>query len=97
MLARDRQIPALRGENDASDGDLAIPGEQGTRCSFPPRCTRDPNVTPENVRQVVQRLETNHVPYELLVFEDEGHGISKPVNQQRLYARLAAFFVEALG
>jgi dipeptidyl aminopeptidase/acylaminoacyl peptidase len=58
---------------------------------------QDPNVTPENVRQVVQRLDANHIPYELLVFEDEGHGINKPLNQERLYARLAAFFDEALG
>ncbi len=58
---------------------------------------RDPNVTPENVRQVVQRLDANHIPYELLVFEDEGHGIGKPANQERLFARLAAFFDESLG
>ena len=45
-LARDRQIPALCGENrlqngknDASDGDLAIPCEQITAEGFPPRCT----------------------------------------------------------
>jgi dipeptidyl aminopeptidase/acylaminoacyl peptidase len=58
---------------------------------------QDPNVTPENVRQVVQRLDANHIPYDLMVFEDEGHGIGKPANQERLYARLAAFFDEALG
>jgi dipeptidyl aminopeptidase/acylaminoacyl peptidase len=58
---------------------------------------QDPNVTPENVRQVVLRLDANRILYDLLVFEDEGHGISKPANQERLYARLAAFFDEALG
>jgi dipeptidyl aminopeptidase/acylaminoacyl peptidase len=57
---------------------------------------RDPNVTPENVRQVVGRLEAHHIPYEVLAFEDEGHGISKPANQERLYAHLAAFFDRAL-
>ena len=57
----------------------------------------DPNVTPENVRQVRQRLETHNIPYELLVFEDEGHGISKPVNQKVLYQRLGAFFSAACG
>ena len=57
----------------------------------------DPNVTPENVRQVVQRLEASGRPYELLVFEDEGHGIFKPANQAVLYSRLASFFSEALG
>jgi dipeptidyl aminopeptidase/acylaminoacyl peptidase len=53
---------------------------------------RDPNVTPENVRVVRQRLDELHIPYELLVFEDEGHGIYKPANQAVLYARLADFF-----
>lgn len=57
---------------------------------------QDPNVTPENVREVVTRLAQHQIPYELEVFEDEGHGIYKPANQQRLYKRLARFFDEAL-
>jgi dipeptidyl aminopeptidase/acylaminoacyl peptidase len=57
---------------------------------------QDPNVTPENVRQVIQRLDAHHIPYELLVFDDEGHGIRKPVNQEKLYVDLAAFFDRAL-
>jgi dipeptidyl aminopeptidase/acylaminoacyl peptidase len=58
---------------------------------------QDPNVTPENVRQVVERLDANHIPYELLTFEDEGHGINKPANQEQLYVRLAAFLDKALA
>ncbi|MFZ5916753.1 MAG: prolyl oligopeptidase family serine peptidase [Chloroflexota bacterium] len=58
---------------------------------------QDPNVTPENVRQVRQRLEAFGIPYELLVFDDEGHGIIRPSNQRRLYTRLADFFDAALG
>lgn len=58
---------------------------------------RDPNVTPENVRQVVQRLEAAGIAYELLEFADEGHGIHRPANQAVLYRRLAAFFEDALG
>jgi acetyl esterase/lipase len=57
---------------------------------------RDPNVTPENVRQVRVRLDASRIEYELLVFEDEGHGIAKPVNQEVLYTRLAEFFSRAL-
>jgi dipeptidyl aminopeptidase/acylaminoacyl peptidase len=57
---------------------------------------QDPNVTPENVRQVRRRLEAHHIPYELLVFEDEGHGIVKTANQEKLYLRLADFFGKAL-
>jgi dipeptidyl aminopeptidase/acylaminoacyl peptidase len=52
----------------------------------------DPNVTPENVRVVRERLESAGIPYDLLVFEDEGHGIAKPANQEKLYRRLAEFF-----
>ncbi|MBN1148969.1 MAG: S9 family peptidase [Anaerolineales bacterium] len=58
---------------------------------------QDPNVTPENVRQVRQRLDEQHIPYELLVFEDEGHGIARPANQKVLYARLADFFDKAFS
>lgn len=57
----------------------------------------DPNVTPENVRQVIERLGNYHIPYELLVFDDEGHGIQKPANQATLYARLGDFFAQALA
>ncbi len=56
---------------------------------------QDPNVTPENVRLVRQRLEASRVPYELLVFDDEGHGILRPANQEVLYTRLAEFFAAA--
>jgi dipeptidyl aminopeptidase/acylaminoacyl peptidase len=59
--------------------------------------SRDPNVTPENVRQVVLRLDAAGVPYELLEFADEGHGIHRPANQVILYKRLADFFDAALG
>jgi len=56
----------------------------------------DPNVTPENVRQVRERLDANRSPYELLVFEDEGHGVVKRANQEKLYRALADFFDRAL-
>ena len=51
----------------------------------------DPNVSPENVRQVRERLEAHKIPYEVLVFEDEGHGISKPANQEVLYRAVGEF------
>jgi len=53
---------------------------------------RDPNVSPENVRAVREALDTAVVPYGLLTFEDEGHGVGRPVNQRVLYRRLADFF-----
>jgi dipeptidyl aminopeptidase/acylaminoacyl peptidase len=58
---------------------------------------RDPNVTPENIRVVREALEKAGIAYEMLVFADEGHGISKPKNQKVLYLRLLDFFGRALG
>jgi dipeptidyl aminopeptidase/acylaminoacyl peptidase len=55
----------------------------------------DPNVTPQNVADVRARLDALKIPYEVLVFEDEGHGISKPGNRAVLYRRLAHFFAMA--
>jgi dipeptidyl aminopeptidase/acylaminoacyl peptidase len=57
----------------------------------------DPNVSPENVRQVREHLEAFRIPYKLLVFEDEGHGIGKPANQEELYPRLVDFFAQAFN
>ena len=56
----------------------------------------DPNVSPENVRQVRESLEKNDIPYQLLVFDDEGHGIGKPANQEILYPNIADFFEQSL-
>jgi dipeptidyl aminopeptidase/acylaminoacyl peptidase len=56
---------------------------------------QDPNVTPENVEVVVEALHRENVPYDLLTFEDEGHGIARPRNLRALYPRLAEFFGSA--
>ena len=53
---------------------------------------KDPNVTPENVHAVTRALDRENVPYDLLTFEDEGHGIARPRNLKVLYPRLADFF-----
>jgi dipeptidyl aminopeptidase/acylaminoacyl peptidase len=56
---------------------------------------KDPNVTPENMRAVEAALKRHSIAYELLAFEDEGHGIHKPANRAVLYRRLAEFFARA--
>jgi dipeptidyl aminopeptidase/acylaminoacyl peptidase len=56
---------------------------------------RDPNVTPENVKVVCAALDRAGKAYEVLRFEDEGHGILKPKNQRRLYLALLEFFGRA--
>jgi dipeptidyl aminopeptidase/acylaminoacyl peptidase len=58
---------------------------------------QDPNVTPQNVEDVVKELKDADIPYEELIFDDEGHGISKRVNQRILFLRLAAFFKQAFS
>jgi dipeptidyl aminopeptidase/acylaminoacyl peptidase len=58
---------------------------------------QDPNVTPHNVDAVVKALQAGGIEYELLAFDDEGHGISKPSNQRRLFAALVAFFETAFA
>jgi dienelactone hydrolase/Tol biopolymer transport system component len=57
----------------------------------------DPNVTPENVRVVRAALEAAGIEYELLTFDDEGHGVHRPSNQKVLYPRLAQFFGDAFA
>ena len=52
----------------------------------------DPNVTPENLHVVEAALKRAQVPYETLVFADEGHGVRKPENLRVLYQRLIEFF-----
>jgi dipeptidyl aminopeptidase/acylaminoacyl peptidase len=46
------------------------------------------------VREALQRLQ---IPHEVLLFRDEGHGISRPANLRVLYPRLAEFFLEAFA
>lgn len=58
---------------------------------------QDPNVSPENVRVVRTKLDEAGIEYEVLAFDDEGHGISKPKNQKVLYQALAQFFGSAFG
>ncbi|MCA0452902.1 MAG: prolyl oligopeptidase family serine peptidase [Chloroflexi bacterium] len=56
---------------------------------------QDPNVTPENVSTVKKALDKAGIEYEMLVFDNEGHGIDRPENLRTLYTHLAAFFTQA--
>ncbi len=58
---------------------------------------KDPNVTTDNVHAVVKELERHEVSYELLTFEDEGHGIVRPENLKKLYSRMADFFEDVFS
>lgn len=58
---------------------------------------QDPNVTPENLHTVTDALEEHNIPYETLLFDDEGHGIDRLENRRALYTRLVDFFAEAFA
>lgn len=58
---------------------------------------KDPNVTAENVHAVEKALNHHRIPHDLLTFEDEGHGVSRPENLRVLYPRLADFFEKAFS
>jgi dipeptidyl aminopeptidase/acylaminoacyl peptidase len=53
---------------------------------------QDPNVSPENVKEVQRALDAEGVFYEVLAFKDEGHGIFRPKNLKTLYLSLVEFF-----
>jgi dipeptidyl aminopeptidase/acylaminoacyl peptidase len=53
---------------------------------------RDPNVSPENVRVVEEKLQEYGINYEKLVFDDEGHGIVRKKNQRIKIGKIADFF-----
>jgi dipeptidyl aminopeptidase/acylaminoacyl peptidase len=57
--------------------------------------SKDPNVTQDNVEAVTKALQRENIPYELITFEDEGHGIARPKNLRVLYPHLADFFHKA--
>jgi dipeptidyl aminopeptidase/acylaminoacyl peptidase len=57
----------------------------------------DPNVTPENVAEVRKRFDAAGKKYEVLVFDDEGHGIGRPANRKVLLKRLGEFFAAAFA
>jgi dipeptidyl aminopeptidase/acylaminoacyl peptidase len=55
----------------------------------------DSNVSPENTRAAVRDLDKAGVPYELLTFDNEGHGIYRAGNRETLFKRVADFFEQA--
>lgn len=56
----------------------------------------DPNVAPAQMEAAMTKMREHGIPFEVLVFEDEGHGILKQTNQERLYPIIADFFDQSL-
>lgn len=57
----------------------------------------DPRVTVQEAEQMVAALREKHIPYEYLLFEDEGHGLVKPENRLRFYTVMEQFLARCLG
>ncbi|WP_411105138.1 alpha/beta fold hydrolase [Streptomyces sp. cmx-4-9] len=57
----------------------------------------DPRVRVSEAEQIVKALQKNGLPHEYLLFEDEGHGLVRPVNRMRYYAAVEAFLATHLG
>jgi dipeptidyl aminopeptidase/acylaminoacyl peptidase len=58
---------------------------------------RDTNVSPENTTAAVRDLDRAGIGYELLTFDNEGHGIYRAGNRTELFRRVAAFFENAFA
>jgi dipeptidyl aminopeptidase/acylaminoacyl peptidase len=58
---------------------------------------KDSNVSPENTRAAIRDLDRAGIPYTLLTFDNEGHGIYRAGNRETLFRRVAAFFEDAFA
>jgi dipeptidyl aminopeptidase/acylaminoacyl peptidase len=56
---------------------------------------RDPNVSPRNTEMACEELSRLGIPFDLLTFDDEGHGIWRTANRRVLLERLLRLFGEA--
>lgn len=57
----------------------------------------DPRVPVGEAQQLIDRLKAQNVPCELLIYEDEGHGLARLDNRLDAYPRAIAFLDEALA
>lgn len=55
----------------------------------------DPRVPVSEAEQLVEVMRTKELPVELLIYEDEGHGIGKRRNRLDAYPKIARFLAEA--
>jgi dipeptidyl aminopeptidase/acylaminoacyl peptidase len=57
----------------------------------------DPRVKQAESEQIVAALKAKGIPYEYLLFPDEGHGFAKPENRLKFYAAAERFLARHLG
>ncbi len=58
---------------------------------------RDPNVSPRNTEIACAALKRAGIPFDLLTFDDEGHGVWRTANRRVLFERLLRLFGEAFA
>ncbi len=57
----------------------------------------DPRVKQAESEQIVAVLKENNIPYEYLLFPDEGHGFARPENKFKFYAAAERFLATHVG
>jgi dipeptidyl aminopeptidase/acylaminoacyl peptidase len=57
----------------------------------------DPRVKQTESEQIVAAMREKGIPYEYMLFEDEGHGFAKPENRLEFYAAAERFLAQHLG
>jgi dipeptidyl aminopeptidase/acylaminoacyl peptidase len=57
----------------------------------------DPRVKQAESEQIVDAMKRKEIPYEYVLFPDEGHGFAKPENRLRFYAAAERFLAKHLG
>jgi dipeptidyl aminopeptidase/acylaminoacyl peptidase len=57
----------------------------------------DPRVKQAESEQIVDAMKRKGIPYEYMLFPDEGHGFAKPENRLRFYAAAERFLAKHLG
>jgi dipeptidyl aminopeptidase/acylaminoacyl peptidase len=57
----------------------------------------DPRVKQSEADQIVEAMKKKGIPYEYLLFPDEGHGFAKPENRIKFYAAAEKFLAKHLG
>ena len=57
----------------------------------------DPRVKQAESEQIVAAMKAKGIPYEYLLFADEGHGFAKPENRLKFYAAAERFLAQHLG
>lgn len=57
----------------------------------------DPRVPRTEAEQMVKELEIHGVPHRYLLFENEGHHLTRPENQERFFAETEEFLADLIG